>query len=70
MWSTVQAASCPLCGGKTIVLPVPNPEQSVISDGRMVARALKKLSCLACGAACHASNPSPDDIKAIYARDY
>src|SRR5262245_5866464 len=65
-----QRTPCPLCGGQTITLPVPGPKCSIVSDGRLVEQALKKLSCLACGVACHASHISPEEVQAIYAHDY
>jgi 2-polyprenyl-3-methyl-5-hydroxy-6-metoxy-1,4-benzoquinol methylase len=70
MSPAVEDASCPLCGGKTTTLPAPNPARSAVSDGRLIGRALVRLSCLECGAASHMSNISGYDIKAIYADHY
>lgn len=66
----LQDMPCPLCAGTAIALPVPHPGRSVVSDGRVIARPLQKMSCLQCGAACHASNLADDDVRAIYAGDY
>ncbi|SHM81370.1 Methyltransferase domain-containing protein [Bradyrhizobium lablabi] len=44
---------CPLCGGKAIELCLPHPDQSMLSDGRIVPRVLAKTSCHSCGAAFH-----------------
>jgi SAM-dependent methyltransferase len=61
---------CPLCGGNSAALPLPHPSQSMLSDGRIIARTLAKLSCMACGAAFHASETSRPDIREIYGSDY
>jgi SAM-dependent methyltransferase len=42
----------------------------MLSDGRILARALAKLSCMACGAAFHASKTSRQDIREIYRSGY
>jgi SAM-dependent methyltransferase len=42
----------------------------MLSDGRVVARVLAKLSCLACGAAFHKSDRSGADIREIYRSGY
>lgn len=68
--SELRHGGCPLCGGKTAALPAPNPDRSVVSDGQLVWHALRRLSCLACGAACHGGSLSPDDVRVIYAREY
>ncbi len=48
----------------------PHPEQSIVSDGRVLPRALRKMSCLKCGAASHASGISETDVRTIYDSDY
>ncbi len=62
--------NCPLCGGNSTALPLPHASQSMLSDGRIIARALAKLSCMACGAAFHASETSGPDIREIYHSGY
>lgn len=52
------------------MLHVPHHNRSVISDGRVVPHALKKFSCLNCGAAFHNSMVSQDAVRGIYNRDY
>jgi SAM-dependent methyltransferase len=53
-----------------MVLYRPSHRQSVISDGRIVPQALKKSSCLRCGAAFHHSIVSHQDVRGIYEREY
>jgi SAM-dependent methyltransferase len=48
----------------------PHPERSMLSDGRVLPRPLRKLSCLKCGAASHAPGFSEIDIRAIYDGGY
>ena len=62
--------NCPLCGGNSAALPLPHASQSMLSDGRVIARTLAKLSCMACGAAFHASETSGPDIREIYDSSY
>ena len=57
---------CPLCGGDAVDLVLPHPHQSMLSDGRVISRALAKLSCLVCGAGFHAARPSREEIRSIY----
>ena len=42
----------------------------MLSDGRTTARALAKLSCMACGAAFHASEISRQEVSDIYGNEY
>jgi SAM-dependent methyltransferase len=42
----------------------------MLSDGRIIARKLAKLSCVACGAAFHASETPGPDIREIYSSGY
>jgi SAM-dependent methyltransferase len=62
--------NCPLCGGNSAALPLPHASQSMLSDGRVIARALAKLSCMVCGAAFHASETSGPDVREIYHSGY
>jgi SAM-dependent methyltransferase len=61
---------CPFCNGKAIALSTPHPDRSMISDGRVVPQALRKMSCVKCGAASHAADVSPQDIRTIYDSGY
>ena len=61
---------CPLCGGNSAALPLPHADQSMLSDGRVIARALAKLSCIVCGAAFHAAETCGPDIREIYHGGY
>lgn len=65
-----ERSRCPLCGGSSAALPLPHASQSMLSDGRVIARALAKLSCMACGAAFHASKTSRPNIREIYDSGY
>ena len=58
--------NCPLCGGNSAGLPLPHASQSMLSDGRVIARTLAKLSCMACGAAFHAAETYGPDVREIY----
>lgn len=63
-------AHCPLCRSGAAALTLPHPSRSMLSDGRVIPRALTKMSCLACGSAFHASSTTEADIRAIYDDDY
>ena len=65
-----ESLRCPLCGGNSAALPLPHASQSMLSDGRVIARTLAKLSCMACGAAFHASETSRPDVREIYGGGY
>jgi SAM-dependent methyltransferase len=67
---TFRKARCPLCNGNAMALCPPHHEQSVISDGRVIPHALKKLSCVNCGATFHDSSVSHEDIRRIYDSEY
>ncbi len=53
-----------------MALRSPHPAQSIASDGRVYPRALRKLSCLQCGAASHAEGISGQDVRTIYDSGY
>jgi SAM-dependent methyltransferase len=53
-----------------MALPAPHPHQSVVSDGRIVAHALSKISCLKCGSASHACRVPDQEVRAIYHGGY
>lgn len=42
----------------------------MLSDGRVVPRALAKMSCLTCGSTLHASRTADEDVRKIYAEAY
>ncbi|MET4240098.1 class I SAM-dependent methyltransferase [Bradyrhizobium sp. RT10b] len=42
----------------------------MLSDGRVILRALAKMSCLTCGSTFHASKTADEDIRNIYTDDY
>jgi SAM-dependent methyltransferase len=65
-----QESACPLCAGKTSALCQPHPQRAIVSDGRVLPRALKKLSCLNCGAASRAPGMLDSDFRAIYGSGY
>jgi len=68
--TSAASTPCPLCGGAAVALPLPHPRRSMLSDGRVIPRALAKMSCLSCGSAFHASKTASEDIRRIYAEDY
>jgi SAM-dependent methyltransferase len=53
-----------------MALHAPNPERSVLSDGRLIKKVLRKRSCLTCGTACHADSVSAEDARALYVHGY
>jgi 2-polyprenyl-3-methyl-5-hydroxy-6-metoxy-1,4-benzoquinol methylase len=61
---------CHICGGDAVDLPLPHPHQSMLSDGRIVSRALAKMSCLTCGAAFHARETPNVEVHTIYDDEY
>ncbi|WP_354264272.1 class I SAM-dependent methyltransferase [Bradyrhizobium sp. GM2.2] len=67
---TSSTIPCPLCAGSAVALTLPHPSRSMLSDGRVIPRALAKMSCLTCGSAFHASSTADDDIRAIYEDGY
>jgi SAM-dependent methyltransferase len=67
---TLQESRCPLCHGKALALSPPHPDQSMLSDGRVIPRALTRLSCIVCGAASHAFGSSGKEVRSIYDSGY
>jgi SAM-dependent methyltransferase len=67
---SIQNLRCQVCNGEALALCIPHPKQSILSDGRIIARELRKLSCVECGAAFHASAISSRTIHAIYDSGY
>ena len=62
---------CPACGSHSCLdLPLPHPDRAMVSDGRVIARALRKISCLACGYGFHADVPTADMLRGLYDDSY
>ena len=66
----VQNSRCPICNGNAMALCLPHPRQSIASDGRVISHELRKLSCVVCGTAFHASAVPPETVQAIYDKGY
>jgi 2-polyprenyl-3-methyl-5-hydroxy-6-metoxy-1,4-benzoquinol methylase len=49
---------------------MPHPSRSIASDGRVIQSPLRRISCLACGAASHAQRISDADVNAIFDESY
>jgi len=61
--------SCRLCGGKLLHLPIPIIGKSMLSDGRILQKSLKKTSCLSCGVALHVESLAEETVKSVYDSD-
>jgi SAM-dependent methyltransferase len=68
--AATDAHRCRLCEGEARLLPVPHPSRSISSDGRVIQSPLRRVSCLACGAASHAQRVADADIKALFDENY
>jgi SAM-dependent methyltransferase len=67
---TAQRAVCSACGSAD-VRPLPElPDQSMLSDGRIIPAALRRRACLACGLAAHAEPPSSEATKRFFDSSY
>ncbi|MDB5551018.1 MAG: hypothetical protein JWL86_1002 [Rhizobium sp.] len=65
------AETCPSCGhNQSISLPIPAAGRSMLSDGRVIARALDKVKCRGCGLVRHRHPPAAVEISAIYSGAY
>lgn len=60
---------CIACHTETF-RPLPNLPRSMMSDGRIIEKALAKEQCVECGLIRHASPLSQKDIFALYGTDY
>lgn len=61
---------CKICSGMLQLLPVPQVDSAILSDGRVLGTQLEKASCISCGVATHI-NPIPDlQVKASYGEEY
>jgi len=61
--------SCRLCGGRLLHLPIPIIGKSMLSDGRILQKSLKKTSCLSCGVASHVESLAEETVKNVYDSD-
>lgn len=61
---------CPLCDGVTVALEPPHASRAMLSDGRILPKPLRKVSCLACGATSHRERLSESEVQAIYGKEY
>ncbi|WP_082537467.1 MULTISPECIES: class I SAM-dependent methyltransferase [unclassified Aureimonas] len=61
--------ACALCGGPRHALPTLGPP-SILSDGRIDSRPLRKASCLSCGSSSHAASTVQQVVRASYDRSY
>ncbi len=62
---------CPACGSADCrALPVPHPTRSMISDGVVTGKPLKRSSCTNCGHGFHFESLSERDVREIYGDNY
>lgn len=62
---------CPACGGTSLIaLSVPNDRSSMLSDGQIISRPLKKMSCCSCGYGFHESPATAESIRALFDDNY
>ncbi len=64
------AGSCPICGAIVARLTVPAAARSMLSDGRVVAVPLAKMSCLQCGLASHIAPVKASTARSVYGENY
>ncbi|NOJ47790.1 class I SAM-dependent methyltransferase [Bradyrhizobium sp. WSM 1744] len=68
---TKAAEICPSCGcDEGVSLPIPAAGRSMLSDGRIIARAIDKIWCPVCGLVRHRYPPAAAEISAIYSGAY
>lgn len=66
-----EADPCPACGSREVVaLPIPSPDRSVLSDGRIIPQKLEKIGCCGCGLIRHRKPLAPAEVAAFYTEDY
>src|SRR4051794_40134247 len=62
---------CTICDSAGVLeLPMPHPSRSVVSDGSIFSKALRKSSCCVCGATSHTESLTKDEVRAFYSKDY
>jgi SAM-dependent methyltransferase len=62
---------CPACGSHSCLdLPLPHSGRAMVSDGRVIVRALRKSSCLACGYGFHVEALTADELRGLYDDSY
>lgn len=63
--------SCPVCGvGAWLLLPIPVPDRSMLSDGRLVTEPLRKCTCSICGLVQHVDAQQDDNIRKFFGPSY
>lgn len=68
---TPELQACSLCGHAPLAqLPVPQPDRSMLSDGRIWPAPLRKLACPSCGLICHAGAVTDASVREFYNADY
>ncbi len=68
---TQYTRTCPACGSADChLLSVPHPTRSMISDGAVILKPLKRSSCVECGHGFHVESLTEHDVKEIYSSDY
>jgi SAM-dependent methyltransferase len=67
--AAIPGRSCPACGGDLHALPE-LPQQSMLSDGRIVPDALRRIACTTCGLAMLLDPPGDAAAHRIFAADY
>ncbi|MGI9350704.1 MAG: class I SAM-dependent methyltransferase [Rhizobiaceae bacterium] len=66
-----QEVACIACGSMdSIKLPVPVCNQSMLSDGKIVAKSLEKKKCRHCGMISHCRQLTSSQVAALYSEDY
>jgi hypothetical protein len=63
--------TCPLCGVDAwLLLPIPVPDRSMLSDGHIVTEPLKKCTCSVCGLVQHVDAQQDNNIKDFFGPSY
>lgn len=71
MLSALDSVVCPACSTTdTDDLPIPHPTRSMVSDGRIIQKPLRKRSCKACGYGFHSVQLSSENLRDLYSEDY
>ncbi|MFK7878304.1 class I SAM-dependent methyltransferase [Roseobacter sp.] len=63
--------TCPACEQTDLLeLPIPHPENSMLSDGQTLKCVLRKMSCCDCGHCFHAAPPTQEDLLKLFDENY
>lgn len=63
--------NCRLCGVDAwLLLPIPVPDRSMLSDGRLVTEPLKKCTCSSCGLVRHVDAQQDNNIRNFFGPSY